>query len=173
MFSSARSIIATLILSTIVVGTPPLAGSESWADFFRDLFSIADYESMIEDENKLNDKLNRKDVVILGRLAAKNKVIDALAEKKISFTQAAACFYFIHKETNDLLEINNNNTMHLPREIQSSINLLQWAKPNLLLQGAQLEDYENFKLTVEIAECEGGPFSLPLPPVFLITDMFN
>ena len=85
MFSSARSIIATLILSTIVVGTPPLAGSESWADFFRDLFSIADYESMIEDENKLTDKLNRKDAVILNRLAAKNKVIDALAEKKSPF----------------------------------------------------------------------------------------
>lgn len=171
MFSSARSIIATLILSTIVVGTPPLAGSESWADFFRDLFSIADYESMIEDENKLTDKLNRKDVVILGRLAAKTKS-SMPWQKKISFTQAAACFYFIHKETNDLLEINNNHTMHLPREIKCSINLLQWAKPNLLLQGAQLEDYENFKLTVEIAECEGGPFSLPLPP-FLITDMFN
>ena len=99
MFSSARSIIATLVLSTIVVGTPPLAGSESWADFFRDLFSIADYESMIEDENKITDQLNRKDAVILGRLNSKNKVIDALEEGKISCWRTAtnriAMFYFL------------------------------------------------------------------------------
>ena len=173
MFSSARSIIATLILSTIVVGTPPLAGSESWADFFRDLFSIADYESMIEDENKLTDKLNRKDAVILNRLAAKNKVIDALAEKKITFLQASACFHFIQKQTNDLLEIHDKNFKNLPNETQCSINLLHWAKQSISLQGAQLDDYENFKFTVENAECEGSAVDLPLPPVFLITDMFN
>lgn len=173
MFSSARSIIATLILSTIVVGTPPLAGSESWADFFRDLFSIADYESLIEDENKLADKLNRKDVVILNRLAAKNKVIDALAEKKITFPQAAACFHFIQKETNDLLEIHDKNFKHLPKETQCSINLLHWAKQGLSLSVAQLEDYENFKFTVEYAECEGSAVDLPLPPAYLIADFIN
>ena len=120
MFSSARSIIATLVLSTIVVGTPPLAGSESWADFFRDLFSIADYESMIEDENKLTDQLNRKDAVILGR-----------------------------------------------------INLLQLAKSSIKMSDAHQQDYEKFMVLVEKSECEGSAVSLPLPPVFLITDMFN
>ncbi len=173
MFSSARSIIATLILSTIVVGTPPLAGSESWADFFRDLFSIADYESMIDDENKLTDQLNRKDVIILGRLSAKNKVIDALQEGKISFSQAAACFYFIQKETNDILEIHDKNFKHLPKETQSAINLLHWAKSSIKMSDVQLQDYENFKFLVENAECEGSAVDLPLPPVFLITDMFN
>lgn len=173
MFSSARSIIATLILSTIVVGTPPLAGSESWADFFRDLFSIADYESMIEDENKLTDQLNRKDVVILGRLSAKNKVVDALEEGKISFSQAAACFYFIQKETNSLLEISDKNFKHLPKETQSAINLLQWAKSSIKMTDIQLQDYENFRLLVEHSECEGNAVSLPLPPVFLITELFN
>jgi len=173
MFSSARSIIATLVLSTIVVGTPPLAGSESWADFFRDLFSIADYESMIDDENKLTDQLNRKDVIILGRLSAKNKVIDALEEGKISFSQAAACFYFIQKETNDLLEISDKNFKHLPKETQSAINLLQWAKSSIKMSDAQEQDYEKFRVLVENSECEGSAVSLPLPPVFLITDMFN
>lgn len=100
MFSSARSIIATLILSTIVVGTPPLAGSESWADFFRDLFSIADYESMIEDENKLTDKLNRKDVVILGRLAAKTKSSMPWQKKKSALPKPLPVFTsFIKKPT--------------------------------------------------------------------------
>lgn len=94
MFSSARSIIATLILSTIVVGTPPLAGSESWADFFRDLFSIADYESMIEDENKLTDKLNRKDVVILGRLAAKTK--SSMPWQKKNQLYPSRCLFLLH-----------------------------------------------------------------------------
>jgi hypothetical protein len=173
MFSSARSIIATLILSTIVIGTPPLAGSESWAEFFRELFSIADYESMIDDENKLTDQLNRKDAVILGRLSAKNKVIDALEEGKISFSQAAACFFFIQKETNDLIEISDKNFKHLPRETQSAINLLQWAKSSIKMSDAQLQDYESFRLLVEHSECEGSAVSLPMPPVFLITDMFN
>jgi hypothetical protein len=173
MFSSARSIIATLVLSTIVVGTPPLAGSESWADFFRDLFSIADYESMIEDENKLTDQLNRKDAIILGRLNSKNKVIDALQEGKISFSQAAACFYFIQKETNDLLEISDKNFKHLPKETQSAINLLQWAKSSIKMSDAQQQDYEKFRVLVENSECEGSAVSLPLPPVFLITEMFN
>ncbi len=162
-----------MILSTIVIGTPPLAGSESWADFFRDLFSIADYESMIEDENKLTDQLNRKDVVILGRLSAKNIVVDALEEGKISFSQAAACFYFIQKETNDLLEISDKNFKHLPKETQSAINLLQWAKSSIKMTDVQLQDYENFRLLVEQSECEGSAVSLPLPPVFLITEMFN
>jgi len=156
-----------------VVGTPPLAGSESWADFFRDLFSIVDYESMIEDGNKLTDQLNRKDVVILGQLSAKNKVLEALEDGKISFSQAAACFYFIQKETSDLLEISDKKFKHLPKETQSAIKLLQWSKSSIKMSDVQLQDYENFKFLVENAECEGSAVSLPLPPVFLITEMFN
>jgi hypothetical protein len=41
------------------------------------------------------------------------------------------------------------------------------------MSDVQLQDYENFKFLVENAECEGGKVDLPLPPVFLITDMFN
>ncbi|NBR06062.1 MAG: hypothetical protein EBT92_09855 [Planctomycetes bacterium] len=137
------------------------------------MFSIADYESMIEDENKLTEQLNRKDVLILGRLTAKNKVIEALSEGKISFAEAAACFHFIQKETNDLLEISVKNFKTLPRETQCSINLLHWAKPSITLSGTQLDDYENFKLKVEIAECEGSTVELPLPPAYLIADFVN
>lgn len=173
MFTSVRSIIATLILSTIVVGTPPFAGSASWTDFFRDLFSMPDYEAMVEDENKLADKLNRKDALILGRLAAKNKVIDVLVEGKITFPQAAACFYFIQKETNDILEIHDKNFKHLPHETQCSINLLSWAKPASGFTVAQSLEHENFKFVVECAECEGTSIQLPLPPAFLVADLMH
>lgn len=171
MFSSARSITAMLILSTIIVGTPPLAGSESWSDFFRDLFGIADYEAMIRDETILTDRLNRKDLVILGKLAAKNKVIDALAQKKISFPEAAACFYFIQKENTDVIEIFDRNLKHLPKQTQSSINLLQWTNPTLIK--TQVEEYESFKLAVENAECEGCSIALPTPPPHLTVDLEN
>lgn len=173
MFSSARSIIATLILSTIVVGTPPLAGSESWSDFFRDLFSIADYESIIEDECKLTEQLNRKDQLILGRLAAKNMIIERLSEKKISFFQAAACFHFIQKESNDLIELSDRNFKHLPKETQSAINLLQWTRPNSSLIESQKENYEQFKFEVEKAECGGIAIDLPHPPPDLLANLMN
>jgi len=171
MFSSSRSIIAVLTLSTIIVGTPPLAGSENWSDFFRDLFGIADYETIIRDETILTERLNRKDLVILGKLAAKNKVIDALAQKKISFPEAAACFYFIQKENAETLEIFDRNFKHLPKQTQSSINLLQWA--NSTLVKTQFEEYESFKLEVENAECEGCSIVLPMPPPHLTVELAN
>ena len=108
----------------------------------------------------------------MGRLSAKNKVIDALEERKISFSQAAACFYFIQKETNDILEIHDKNFKHLPKETQSALNLLHWAKSSIKMSDDQLQDYENFRSLVEQSECEGSAVSLPLPPVFLITDIF-
>lgn len=171
MFSSARPIIGMLILLTIIVGTPPLAGSENWSHFFRDLLGIADYEAMIRDETILTEQLNRKDLVILGKLAAKNKVIDALAQKKISFPEAAACFYFIQKESTDFVELFDKNFKHLPKQTQSSINLLLWTNPTLIKTQAQ--EYESFKFTVENAECEGCSIALPMPPPHLTVDLEN
>jgi|GEM_PF-285066 len=171
MFLSARSITATLILTIILVGTPPLAGSENWMDFFRILFSIPDYESIIQDELNLTDRLNRKDLVVLGKLAAKTKVIDALAKKKISFPEAAACFYFIQKDNPNFVGISDRNFRHLPIETQAAINLLLWASPSLLK--SQLKEYESFKLAVENAKCEGNAIILPMPPPSLTADLTN
>ena len=80
---------------------------------------------------------------------------------------------FSAKETNDILEIHDKNFKHLPKETQSAINLLHWAKSSIKMSDVQLQDYKNFNFLVENAECEGSAVDLPLPPVFLITDMFN
>ena len=171
MFLSAKSITATLILIIVLVGTPPISGSENWSDFFRILFSIPDYEAIIQDELNLSDRLDRKDLVVLGKLAAKTKVIDALAKKKISFPEAAACFYFIQKDNSDLVSISDKNFRLLPKQTQSSINLLRWANPSLI--NCQLGEFESFKLAVENAECEGSEMILPMPPLYLTAELTN
>ena len=63
---------------------------------------------MTKDEYKATDQLNLNESLFWANWV-KNKVIDDLEEGHILVTHNVACFYFIQKETNYLLEISDRN----------------------------------------------------------------
>lgn len=170
MFSNARSLIAAIFLSSVAVGTPTIAGTENWFTFFRELFSLSDYETMLEDQVKLREDLDRKDGSILNRLKAKKKTIDALIARQITFIEAAACFNHFKNADPAYPESIDPAIRNLPEELQSCVNLCQWIKGCKEPSICDSSDFKSFCDMVAEKIVKNENISLPLPPVNLIAD---
>lgn len=171
MLGPVRSLLMALLLSAIALGTPTLAGTESWSTFFRDLLSLPDYEAIIEEESQLSKILDKKDKVILARLNAKNLIIDQLAARKISFLEATACFLFLKNENDEILEIIDPFMREQPPEVSCALNLIQWAKPDSRLPNDMQEEFAQFQIMVNKIATENKDLVLPLPPAKILANI--
>lgn len=170
MFSNTRSLIAALFLSSVAVGTPTMAGTENWFTFFRELFSLSDYETILEDQKKIHDDLERKDMVILSRLETKKKTLEALICNEITHLEAAACFHHCRMPESYLPNSVEPGLESLSSELQSCINLVQWVKGSG--DECQILDpaFEQFCQFVKSKMDRKEAVTLPLPPVHLIAE---
>lgn len=170
MFSNARSLIAAIFLSSVAVGTPTIAGTENWFTFFRELFSLSDYESMLEDQVKLREDLDRKDSSILNRLNAKRKTIDALLAREITLIEAASCFFHFRNIDPSFPESIDPAIRSLPEELQSCVNLCLWIKGTKESVLCDSPEFKTFSAMVQEKVDKKENIQLPLPPVNLIAN---
>jgi len=167
MFSVTRTLLGTALISSVLASVPSMTGFEGWFALMGEIYQASAYQEEIQHLKLIREELDERDAVVVLRMKAKWRTIEALRNREIDYLEAASVFKYLISFKSNHFEIVDPATRHFPIEVQVCKNLLLWLKGST--DEFSIDDLE-FSKMVESRVKNGEAIPLPQPPVKLIAE---